>query len=723
MPDVRVRDVLGAVFDGCDGLLELRAKSPADDMRTDFMASNDVQAIAAFVAAHQNDDVWFGVASRRDGSSGALANCLHLGCLFADLDCEGDHERLAAAEDRLDAFPLRPSIVIGSGGGLHAYWLLREPLDVQAEQAAIYALLRRLVAALDGDPKSAEPARVLRLPGTRNQKSEYGAPRAVTIRAFAPERRYNPSEFDPVLPDVPPPSDGSRTSIDLSQPILVGGRNDAVYRYGRSLRLKGASSEAIAASMVTLNRDFCRPPLDDTELHQIICNVLKQPDRVEAVPDVELEITGSQRHTVMTRLTDIDPQMVEYVWPGRIARGRLNLLIGDPGLGKSFVVLDVAARVTTGRQWPDGGVAPMGDVLILSAEDHAADTIRPRADALGADVARIYILSGVRVGEVTDQDQPFSLVTDLPLLDAAIDRTGAILVDIDPVSAYLGTKLDSYKDAHVRSVFGPLAALAERRNVAIVGIMHLTKGTDRRALYRTLGSVAFVAAARLVFAVAPHRERADVRVLVPVKSNVCAPADSLAFRLTDGRLTWEVDPVLNVTADQLLSAQALGRHERQDAVEWLRAVLSDGPVSVAVLQAEAKAAGLAWMTVRRAKADLDVDSVRTGGLGADGHWSWFLQPPQSATVLQLVPKVSTPRDVSTLDTDPIKPHDSTALDAKALTFQTANTLASEAVNTLADDGSEPEPAFVTEDSGPLPEPDTSETMFADRDEDGDGDRL
>jgi hypothetical protein len=287
---IRVRDVLAAIFDGCSGLLELRAKSAAGIVRTTFIESTDTDALAAFIAAHRDDDVWFGVVSRHDGSSGKLENCQDLGALYVDLDGHGDAQQLAVAEARLAAFPLPPSIVIRSGGGLHGYWLLREPANVQAEQVRIYSYLRRLALALDGDRAAAEPARVLRLPGTRNQK--YTPARAVTIHTFEPSRRYNLSEFDPILPADVVATTGRAPAIDLSQPILEGrGRNDAVYKHGRGVKLKGAPDAETAASMHTLNQTFCKPPMDAAEMDRLVKHVLTQADRVDGVADVELEDT------------------------------------------------------------------------------------------------------------------------------------------------------------------------------------------------------------------------------------------------------------------------------------------------------------------------------------------------------------------------------------------------------------------------------------------------
>lgn len=659
------RHVIGSIFEGCSGLLELRAKSSSGEIRRAFLTPTDTHGIATFLAAHKkDDDVWFGVSTRRAPGSGKLADCGQLGALFIDLDCHGDAPELAAVEAQVAAFRFPPSIVIRSGSGLHCYWLLRTPADVQTQKDAIYSTLRGLAAALGGDRAAAEPARVLRVPGTRNQK--YTPTRPVGVSVFEPSRRYNISDLQLASQEAAPPVPPVRPRVDLSQPIMEGeGRNATVYRFGRSLKLKGAPDADISASMQTLNANFCRPPLELTEIDQVIRNVLTQSDRTTGVPDREPAAAGPARRAVLTRLADIPPQTVAYIWPGRLARGRLNLLIGDPGLGKSFVALDVAARVTRGAEWPDGGQAPEGHVLVLSAEDNAADTLRPRADALAADVSRIHILSATRVdGATADHDQPFSLVTDLPLLESAIVETGAVFVIVDPLSAYLGLTIDSYKDAHVRSVLGPLAALAERQQVAVLGIMHLTKGADQRALYRALGSVAFVAAARLVLAVAPHPNDDAQRVLVPVKSNICTPAAALAYSLNDGALKWNPEPISGITADQLLAPQGPDRHKRDDAVEWLRSMLAEGPVDVTVLEREARAARIPWRTVQRAKAQLDVDSVRTGGVGGAGKWSWLLRT-KSAKMLNLPPKTVTAEEVAVLEPDSENAADITGLHPKS----------------------------------------------------------
>lgn len=177
MTTITREDFLIALHPPWSGLTELRALP--SEQRT-FVKSTDTAGISRFLRAHANENLFFGVATRKDSSSGALSNCAELHALFVDLDLKDIPE--AEARTKLERFPLKPSIVIGSGGGLHVYWLLREPMDLQADAAHAKSLLRRLAVALGGDLGAAEPARVLRVPGTLNLK--YNPPRSVEIESF-----------------------------------------------------------------------------------------------------------------------------------------------------------------------------------------------------------------------------------------------------------------------------------------------------------------------------------------------------------------------------------------------------------------------------------------------------------------------------------------------------------------------------------------------------------
>jgi len=268
-----------ALFEGCEGLLELRALP--SKART-FVAPDDDAAIERFAQQHAGENVFVGVASRRDASGGELINCRHLGALFVDIDFKRVPE--PEARKRLAEFPLRPSIVVRSGGGLHVYWLLREPLELPDEAAQAKTLLRRLAGALaGGDLSAAEPARVLRLPGTMNRKPEYNPPRPVVLEQLEPERRYNPSDFEEILPPEPDPQ--PRPQFQLLGSVTEGARNATLYGLARSLHTKGFSALAIEAALLEENRARCRPPLPEAEVRDLAHHAAQQADRPDFAAD------------------------------------------------------------------------------------------------------------------------------------------------------------------------------------------------------------------------------------------------------------------------------------------------------------------------------------------------------------------------------------------------------------------------------------------------------
>ena len=171
------------IFAGCGGLVELRAFADGSSVGRLFCAPNDIGAVLHFALDHRAHDVYFGVATRQNATSGQLRNCQHLGALFADIDFKMLPEPAARAQ--LARCLLPPTTIVHSGGGLHVYWTLREPLVLPADAATAYRQLRRLAAALDADASAAEPARVLRLPGSFNVKPVYGAPRLVRVEMVA----------------------------------------------------------------------------------------------------------------------------------------------------------------------------------------------------------------------------------------------------------------------------------------------------------------------------------------------------------------------------------------------------------------------------------------------------------------------------------------------------------------------------------------------------------
>jgi hypothetical protein len=349
----------------------------------------------------------------------------------------------------------------------------------------------------------------------------------------------------------------------------------------------------------------------------------------EAAPLSSVDGSDDEARPILIRFSDVQPKPIDWIWPKRLAIGKMTLVIGDPGLGKSGITIDAASRITRGAKWPDGTVAPRGNVIILSCEDNAGDTIRPRIDRYGGDPSKIFALQGIREGGV---ERFFCLADDLSQLERAIDDVGdVVLIIIDPVSAYLGSK-DSYKDSEIRGVLGPLASLAERRGVAVLGVMHLTKNNQQQALYRAPGSIAFIAAARMVFCVGKDPDNSDRRIMAHVKNNISTPPPSLAFEFVDDMLVWNSEPT-NITADAILAGphSIEERAARQDAAEFLRELLAESPVQSKKIFKDARDNGFSEATIRRAKEKLNIHTFHVGKPG-DRDQSWYWQLSNDKTV-------------------------------------------------------------------------------------------
>jgi putative DNA primase/helicase len=328
---------------------------------------------------------------------------------------------------------------------------------------------------------------------------------------------------------------------------------------------------------------------------------------------------------VLVCMGDVQPETVRWLWHGRLPLGRLSLLVGRPGEGKSFATIDWAARVSTGSDWPDGLACECGSVLLVSAEDDPGDTIRPRLDAHGADASRVHLLSAVnRRGENGRLVEAVFTLADLDPLRQSVERIGDVrLIVIDPIGSYIGGRIDAHRDNEVRSVLAPLAALAQQCGAAVVLVAHQRKAAATHADDLVLGSRAFTGIARSVLHLIRDPENDDRRLLLPGKTNLSMPAPGLAFAIRGEptRLEWEPGTV-NLSASEVLAAGKGGAGSaKYGAAEWLRDELSNGPVPSKELQERAKADGIAWKTVRSVKDLVGAHPTRKG-FGPKGRWVW-----------------------------------------------------------------------------------------------------
>jgi archaellum biogenesis ATPase FlaH len=279
-------------------------------------------------------------------------------------------------------------------------------------------------------------------------------------------------------------------------------------------------------------------------------------------------------------LAEVKSEKVRWLWKGRIPYGKLTIVDGDPGTGKSAMTTDLAARVSAGRNFPDATSCEASGVVLLNAEDGLADTIRPRLEAAGADLVRVLALATVSNGD--GSERLLSIPEDLAIIRRGIELVNARLVIVDPMMAFVSGSVNTHKDQDIRRALGPLAKLAEETGAAVVVVRHLNQATGQNPLYRGGGSIGIIGQARSALLVAKDPQDECRRVLAPLKSNLAKSAPSLVFTLTEaanGAVRVEWKGATTHTADVLLAAP-LDPEERSsldEAMEFLREELRHGP--------------------------------------------------------------------------------------------------------------------------------------------------
>ncbi len=361
-------------------------------------------------------------------------------------------------------------------------------------------------------------------------------------------------------------------------------------------------------------------------------------------PNRSIAIGGAikRRQKAVTSVTamDVEPRNVEWLLPGLIPFGAITVLSGQPGLGKSLLTTRWAADFSAGR------LDEQGDVLMFTAEDPIAEIVVPRLRAAEA------MLGSVHFGQLEENglSLPLRFPSDTDSLDELVREHHARLVVIDPLSAHLGGKVDSFKDQSIREALAPLAALAEDRRLAIVIVAHLNKGQSTDPIQRLGGSVGLPAAARSVLLLGrdpddPERSGGSGRVLAHVKSNFDTPASSRALRIVSATIDSplgqfetaeiiEVGPSPYLGPDLLASSSENGGLPKvmSEAVTFLHEVLSDGPRKGTDVEAEAERAGLSVETVKRAKKHAGVETRKQRGV-RNGPWLWELAKQPRTTEL------------------------------------------------------------------------------------------
>ncbi len=326
-------------------------------------------------------------------------------------------------------------------------------------------------------------------------------------------------------------------------------------------------------------------------------------------------------------MSDVEAKKAKWFWKNRIPVPGITLLEGDGGIGKSFLTADIVARATTDSALPGDTPKPPINVILLALEDDPEVVLKPRYQKQGADCSRIFFF-----------DKTFHLnQANLELLRTEIKRRSASLVIIDPVIAYFPSG-DTNKSKDVRDFMGGLHELSKELGVAVLAIRHWNKNSHGKASQRGAGSVDFRNASRSVLQVIKTEE---TTFLALEKSNYAAQAKSLAFSITDSELIWGQES--DLTAEEILKiANQVAETDKtalDEAMDFLKDELEDGPVSAKDINRRAKEEGISPQTLRRAREALGLKARKINGIKGRGY---FL--PKKQEVVQVVQSSRTEKD-------------------------------------------------------------------------------
>ncbi|WP_300415771.1 AAA family ATPase [uncultured Oscillibacter sp.] len=312
-------------------------------------------------------------------------------------------------------------------------------------------------------------------------------------------------------------------------------------------------------------------------------------------------------------MSDIPAEEVRWLWYPYLPRGKITIIQGDPGEGKTTFVLALASLLTRGLPAPGNTESqPPMNIIYQTAEDGLADTVKPRLTALGADCSRVLVI---------DESERELTLSDRRLAQA-IQETGAGLLVLDPIQAYLGDGVDMHRANEVRPIFKRLGQLAEQTGCAIVLVGHMNKMQGAKSAYRGLGSIDFRAAARSVLLVGRSKDDAETRVVVHDKSSLAPEGASILFSLhADTGFSWS--GFCDTTASELLSGSSPAATKTEQAERLLLELLEKGEVSSEELVRRSSALGISERTLKIAKQNQGVVSVRRGG-------RWYAKLPDTS---------------------------------------------------------------------------------------------
>lgn len=624
-----------------------------------------------------------------DGKRRTAANVVRVRKHFVEIDGARTVEEIHdIARDRcLDVAWINES----SAGKFHVYFNVAG--DVAADLQGFTKRQKQLAALFDGGRESVDLARVLRLPGFYHHKGDPFMVRAIYKDPTA--RAHTIDDFDLALPSIPDTAaaDASDTEREEDQiainraiehfktfaPAISNTKSGKMDKKGNSqtydaccyARDFGVEQSTCLDLALDHYNPRCKPEWSFEELERLVANAytyakgkqgakhpLAQAQKefsADPIPeDFEQDDTTNEKqddgskmpYLHIVKASDVKMTIIDWLWFGHLALGQHTLFAGVQGDGKSQVVYSIIAAITTGGPWPGSNeCAPLGDCVVLSAEDTDKDVLVPRLVAAGTDLNRVHILKA-SVDEYGRRNKVL-LQRDMKLLEATVKKIGDVkLISIDPISSYLGGDLDSHHNTELRDALDPIGTMAEATGAAVASITHFNKASKGvTAMNRIMGGVAFVAAPRAAFVILRDDENEERRLMLPVKLNLASPDEAygMAYEIEEvdtGAKDDRFDPPKSIraprvkwlervgkSADDVLAAREkpTGVSPLQDAMEWLLQRLAFDTALQSDIKEEIEGADLhTWATIRRAAKKLGIVSRKRPQRDGRGPYEWML---------------------------------------------------------------------------------------------------
>ena len=421
-------------------------------------------------------NIYFGVATR-DGIAGTKSNLIEIPALWTDLDFKATPPK--TLREKFQDFPLKTSLVVETGGGYHAYCLLREP-STKDDILKIEGYLKRIASFFGGDLKATDASHILRVPATLNVKPEYNPPRQVTIKKLTPSLEYNLADFD-FLPELEIPGDKpTGTSLppdwqdELLKGVPEGERNSTATRLAGRLLGKGHSESEVLIFLLSWNQRNI-PPLPEREIQAILESMAKTHRRNH--PEEKTQSHKFNLVSVKDLLQEQDEE-TQWVWDGILPQGGMSLLVSKPKVGKSTLALNLAVAISRGMDFL-GRPTALASVVYLALEEKRSE-IRKRLEAMNVKEEPLHLHFGLAPKGAIDQ------------IDLLLSETGARLLIVDTLQKLARVKdLNDY--AVVTTTLEPLLGVARARNCHLLLTHHAGKA-DRTDGDEILGSTALLGA-------------------------------------------------------------------------------------------------------------------------------------------------------------------------------------------------------------------------------------